>query len=148
ITIPRNFQAKSQKDKLKFVEKARNEKTEIGVSWPSEGCELSSRPKRGISTYKENDSTTTLKAIILNFSDDKEVIEDVQTQLINKKKPRAKPAATNSYRSNAGKSQAETPKVLSSKDINVASKTSVQEHLPDNNATNQSKTCWCSTNTL
>lgn len=37
-------------------------------SWPSEGCELSSRPKRGSSTSKENDSTTTLKAIILNFS--------------------------------------------------------------------------------
>jgi hypothetical protein len=33
ITIPRNFQAKSQKDKLKFVEKARNEKTEIGVRY-------------------------------------------------------------------------------------------------------------------
>ncbi len=33
IIIPRNFQAKSQKDKLKFVEKARNEKTEIGVRY-------------------------------------------------------------------------------------------------------------------
>ncbi len=37
-------------------------------SWPSQGCELSSQPKRGISTSKENDSTTTLKAIILKFS--------------------------------------------------------------------------------
>jgi hypothetical protein len=36
-------------------------------SWPSEVCELSSRAKRGISTSKENESTT-LKAIILNFS--------------------------------------------------------------------------------
>jgi len=33
ITFPRNFQAKSQKDKLKFVERARNEKTEFGVRY-------------------------------------------------------------------------------------------------------------------
>ncbi len=37
-------------------------------SWPIEGCELSSRPKRGISTSEENYSTTTMKVIILNFS--------------------------------------------------------------------------------
>jgi hypothetical protein len=40
----------------------------IFFSWPSEGCELSSRPNRSTSTSKENDSMTTPKAIILNFS--------------------------------------------------------------------------------
>jgi hypothetical protein len=140
ITIPRNFKAKLQKEKLKFVEKARNwcEVWFIFIlvknwmvylkifffSWPIEGCELSSRPKRGISTSEEKYSTTTMKVIILNFSvnvpelyittlmkrsnsiwlvaDAKEVIEEIQTQVINKKKPRAKSAVTNSYRSNAG----------------------------------------------
>jgi len=33
ITFPKNFQAKLQKDKLKFVERVRNEKTEIGVRY-------------------------------------------------------------------------------------------------------------------
>lgn len=33
ITIPRNFQAKSERDKLKFLDKARNEKTEVGVRY-------------------------------------------------------------------------------------------------------------------
>ena len=33
LTIPRNFQAMSQKDELKFVERARNEKTGIGVRY-------------------------------------------------------------------------------------------------------------------
>ena len=33
ITCPRHFQAKSQIDKLKFVERVRNEETEIGVRY-------------------------------------------------------------------------------------------------------------------
>ncbi|EFX80002.1 hypothetical protein DAPPUDRAFT_319046 [Daphnia pulex] len=66
ITIPRNFQAKSQKDKLKLSKKQETER--LKLVWPSEGCELSSRPNRSTSTSKENDSMTTPKAIILNFS--------------------------------------------------------------------------------
>ncbi len=33
IIFPKNCQAKLQKDKLKFVERVRNEKTEIGVRY-------------------------------------------------------------------------------------------------------------------
>ena len=33
IIFPKSFQAKLQKDKLKYVERVRNEKTEIGVRY-------------------------------------------------------------------------------------------------------------------
>nr|CAH0113403.1 unnamed protein product [Daphnia galeata] len=73
--------------------------------------------------------------------EDKQVIENIHTAYIDKRKPQAEPAVTNSYRSNSkgGKSQPEGSKMLSNKNIYVASKTSVQDNLLYSSATNQSK---------